>query len=232
MNDKRKPNPVSESELSLPQVADFLATHPDFFNQNPDILENLELPHQSGEAISLIERQVGILRDRNEEIQGRLDNLLESARVNDKLFEKTKRLVLSMLEASNLDGMVSVLYESLATDFEIEFYRLILLADNDKIQSNYARIVGLTEANYAIGTLLRSNRAICGVLGGDELAFLFGDDGKKIGSVAATPLNNGRIFGVLAIGNSDPNYYRSSMGTLFLGYIAEVITRITPRLLP
>jgi uncharacterized protein len=222
MNDKRKPNHVGESELSLPQVADFLTAHPDFFSQNPDILENLELPHQSGEAISLIERQVGMLRNRNEKIQRRLDNLLESARTNDKLFEKTKRLVLSML---------SVLYESLATDFEIEFYRLILLADNDKIQSNYARIVSLTEANYAIGTLLRSNRAICGVLGSDELAFLFGEDGKKIGSVAATPLNNGRIFGVLAIGSSDPNYYRSSMGTLFLGYIAEVINRITPRLL-
>ncbi|RLA54097.1 MAG: DUF484 domain-containing protein [Gammaproteobacteria bacterium] len=218
-------------ELSEQQVSDFLTANPDFFDRHPRVIENLELPHESGKAVSLIERQISVLRDRNIEMRRRLNNLLESARTNDKLFEKTKRLVLTILESQDLDSVVSVLYDSLGTDFKVEFHNLILLGEVDKIPHSHAKVVGLDEANNAIGTLLRTNRAICGVLRHDELEFLFGEDAPKIGSVAAVPLCHGSIFGILAIGNSDPNRYRSSMGTLFLSYIAEVLNRVAPKLL-
>ena len=161
----------------------------------------------------------------------RLNHLLESARDNDKLFEKTKRLVLNIIEAPDLNTIVSTLYGSLSTDFKVEFHKLILLGKEDEIPASLARVAGLDEAQNAVGTLLRTNRAICGVLRPDELGFLFGDDAGKIGSVAAVPLYHGNIFGILAVGNSDPNHYRSSMGTLFLSYIAEVLNRTAPRLL-
>jgi uncharacterized protein len=219
------------SELSAQQVSTFLSDNPDFFSQHPQIIENLELPHESGKAVSLIERQISVLRERNMEMRARLNNLLESARANDKLFEKTKRLVLNILEAPDLDAIVNTLYESLGTDFKVEFHNLILLGESDKIPTSHARVVGMDEAHNAIGTLLRTNRAICGVLRRDELEFLFGEDADKIGSVAAVPLCHGNIFGILAIGNRDPNRYRSSMGTLFLSYIAEVLNRVAPKLL-
>ena len=37
------------------------------------------------------------------------------------------------------------------------------------------------------------------------------------------------LHGVLAIGSRDPQHYKSSVGTLFLGYIAEVLGRVVPR---
>lgn len=217
--------------MTAAQVSDFLAANPDFFDQYPDILESLQLPHDSGKAVSLIERQISVLRERNIEMRARLHNLLESARENDKLFEKTKRLVLNILEGKNLDAVVTALYDSLGADFKVEYFRLILLGEQDEIPATNARVVGLDEAQSAIGTLLRTNRAICGVLRRDELEFLFGNEAGAIGSVAAVPLCHGHVFGILAIGNSDPNRYRSSMGTLFLSYIAEILNRVAPRLI-
>lgn len=221
----------SSDELSTRQVSEFLLENPDFFSRHPDLVADLELPHESGKAVSLIERQISVLRERNMEMRQRLNSMLESAQANDKLFEKTKRLVLSLLDASTLDGLVSALYESLATDFKVEFHNLILLGEREKIPASLARVVGMAEANSAIGSLMRNNHPICGVLRADELQFLFGDDARHIGSVAAVPLSHGNMFGILAVGNRDQGFYRSSMGTLFLSYIADVLNRAVPRLM-
>ncbi|HBD12033.1 MAG TPA: DUF484 domain-containing protein, partial [Porticoccaceae bacterium] len=94
----------SSDELSARQVSEFLLENPDFFSRHPDLVADLELPHESGKAVSLIERQISVLRERNMEMRQRLNSMLESAQANDKLFEKTKRLVLSLLDASTLDG--------------------------------------------------------------------------------------------------------------------------------
>lgn len=212
-------------------VAEFLRAQPDFFARHPEVLEQLQLPHQSGAAISLIERQVSVLRERNLDMRQRLNALLTTARENDKLFEKTKRLVLTLLEASQLSEVVDGLYHSLAADFEVPFYNLVLLGEAGAVPASSARVVGLDEAQQSIGALLRGNRAICGVLRREELQFLFGATAAQVGSVAAVPLYRGRVFGVLAIGHGDPNHYRSSMGTLFLSHIAEVLNRVCPRLL-
>lgn len=209
-------------------VRDYLTNNPEFLAQNPDILELMNLPHDSGSAISLVERQVGVMRDRNKEMRGRLDNMLSTAHDNDLLFEKTKRLVLNLLEAKNLPSMVETLYDSLGKDFDIGFYSLTLLGDESELTRTMARVSSLEKANEQVGTLLGSNRAVCGVLREEEMTFLFGEKGLHVGSVAAVPLRYNSLYGILAVGNADPNFYRSSMGTLFLSYIAEVLNRILP----
>ncbi len=209
-------------------VRDYLTNNPEFLAQNPDILELMNLPHDSGSAISLVERQVGVMRDRNKEMRGRLDNKLSTAHDNDLLFEKTKRLVLNLLEAKNLPSMVETLYDRLGKDFDIGFYSLTLLGDESELTRTMARVSSLEKANEQVGTLLGSNRAVCGVLREEEMTFLFGEKGLQVGSVAAVPLRYNSLYGILAVGNADPNFYRSSMGTLFLSYIAEVLNRILP----
>lgn len=209
-------------------VREFLRDNPGFLDKNPDILECLTLPHDSGGAVSLVERQVSVLRDRNEEMRGRLENLLQTARDNDSLFEKTKRLVLSLLEAEDLSELVEALYDSLGKDYAIEFYSLTLLGEEQQLPNTLARVAGMDKASSQMSTLLTSNRAVCGILREEEMTFLFGDKGHQVGSVAAVPLCYGNTYGILAVGNSDPNFYKSSMGTLFLSYIAEVLNRIVP----
>jgi len=220
--------PIIKSSLAEEDIKEYLTKHPQFFVKHASLLESIELPHESGRAVSLVERQVSVLRERNNDMRERLSNLLESARANDKLFQKTKRLVLCLMDARNLAEIVSSLYESLGTDYQLDYYSLILLSDNS-MPATSARVVGLNEAQSQVGTLLQSNHPVCGVLRSEELEFLFGDKAHEVGSVAAIPLSHGQNYGILAIGNKDPNYYRSSMGTLFLSYIAEVLNRILPK---
>ncbi|MBT5387492.1 MAG: DUF484 family protein [Porticoccaceae bacterium] len=210
-------------------VREFLRDNPDFLDQNPDVLESLTLPHDSGSAVSLVERQVGVMRDRIKEMRGRLDNMLTTAHDNDLLFEKTKRLVLNLLDAKTLPAMIEVLYDSLGKDFAIDFYSLTLLGDENEIPRTLARVSSLEKANDQVGTLLSSNRAVCGVLREEEMTFLFGEKGLQVGSVAAVPLRYNNLYGILALGNADPNFYKSSMGTLFLSYISEVLNRVLPK---
>ena len=134
-------------------VRDFLQANPTFLDKNPDILESLSLPHNAGNAVSLVERQVGVMRDRNKEMRKRLDNMLETAHDNDLLFEKTKRLVLNLLEAKNLPALIETLYDSLGKDYAIDFYSLTLLGDDKQLPPTMARVSSIEKANEKVGTL-------------------------------------------------------------------------------
>ena len=58
-------NSLASSEavgLDEDSVAAYLSEHPEFFNKQEDLLAKLRIPHKSGGAISLLERQVSLLR--------------------------------------------------------------------------------------------------------------------------------------------------------------------------
>ena len=92
-----------------------------------------------------------------------------------------------------------------------------------------ARVASMEEINRGAGHLLRRGNALCGQFEKSELETLFPDFSKSVASAAIAPLASAGPIGVLAIGNRDPDYYRSSMGTLFLSYIAEVLNRVLPK---
>ncbi len=226
MSESSTDTPISDAD-----VASFLRDSPDFFVKHPNLLTELQLPHESGSAISLVERQVSVLRERNMEMRHRLSNLLDNARDNDKLFEKTKRLTLALLEAQDLGDLVDALMYSFDNEFKIHYTRLIIYNNPEKLQAGSAKIMSFNDARTRLPSLAKTTRAICGHLPKAELDFLFGKDAGSIGSAAATPLIHGQHFGLLAIGNRDPNYYKSSMGTLFLSYIGEILNRLLPKYL-
>ncbi|TVZ41215.1 hypothetical protein P886_0558 [Alteromonadaceae bacterium 2753L.S.0a.02] len=219
-----------KEKITDKQVVQFLKANPDFFNNNLDLLCDLQLPHESGKAVSLVERQVAVLRERNMDMRHRLSQLLDNARENDRLFDKTKRLVLALLECNDLGDLVDALYYSFDKEFQIHYTRLILFGNNATPMSA-ARVCSVYDARDYIGKRLKSMNTVSGGIDIKECQFLFDDDAQNVGSAAMAVLQHGSPLGVLAIGNQDPNYYRSSMGTIFLGYIAEVLNRLLPKYL-
>ncbi|MBP8926047.1 MAG: DUF484 family protein, partial [Pseudomonadales bacterium] len=119
------------AELATDEVLAYLGRHPDFFLQHEDILCELELPHRAGAAVSLVERQVSLLRERNIESRQRLGRLLDHARDNDELFTKTRQLILALLEASTLEQLSHTLVQSIRREFGVEHCRLLLVTDHD-----------------------------------------------------------------------------------------------------
>ncbi len=219
---------TDSQKLTPDAVASFLRKHPTFFNDYPDLIGDLYINHDSGKAVSLVERQVAILRERNIEMRQRLSNLLDTARENDQLFAKTRRLVLALLESNDLGDMVDALYYSFQKEFNVHYTRLILFGS---VPPSTARVESINNARDYIGKRLKAPQAVSGGIDVRECEFLFDEDAPNVGSAALAVLSYGNPLGVLAIGNQDPNYYRSSMGTLFLGYVAEVLNRVLPTLL-
>jgi len=222
------PAASTASDLEAKAVADYLLANPDFFVAHEEVLASLRLPHQRGDTVSLVERQMKLLRDRNVELRHRLSHLMDVARDNDRLFEKTRHLIVSLLDASSVDDVVIAVEDSLRQEFGVPFVSLILFSDTPL---PVGRWVPASEAHQAIGGLLSGGKAISGVLRDHELDFLFGPaQHREIGSTAMAPLIHQGLHGVLAIASRDPQQYKSSVGTLFLGYIAQVLGRVVPRL--
>jgi uncharacterized protein YigA (DUF484 family) len=181
----------------------------------------------------LVERQVSILRERNMDMRHRLTALIDNARVNDKLFEKTKRLILSLLEAQDINDFIDALMHSFANDFDIHHTVLLLFSeqvDEETLSTkSNVLITHFSSAQQILGTIISNNQTVCGQLDTGEQQFIFQKQANDIGSTAITPIASATPLGILAIGNSDPDYYRSSMSTLFLSYIGEVISRLLPQ---
>ena len=169
-----------------------------------------------------------MLRDRNMEMRKRLNSLTDNARDNDRIFEKTRKLVLSLLEASSPQALSEAFNDAMRDDFEVEYASMILFGDTEQSAPG-CRMEAADTARIEIGALLRSGKPVCGVLRKEELNYLFPDAGE-IGSAAMMPLIDGVELGVIAVGSSDANHYNSSMGTLFLNHIGDVLVRILPRL--
>ena len=216
----------SSKTLDSDTVAAYLRLHPEFFIDHEELIPELRIPHQPGNAVSLVERQVKLLRERNIEMRHRLGQLMDVARDNDRLFEKTRRLVLDLLDASSLEEAVGAVEDSLRHAFQVPFVSLILFSDSNL---PVGRSISSAEAHQHIGSLLSSGKTLCGALRPHELEFLFGaDEASKIGSAAVVTLSHKGLHGVLAIGSEDPQHYKSSVGTLFLSYIADVLARVIP----
>jgi uncharacterized protein YigA (DUF484 family) len=229
MTDKTQPLELDASvdNSQADTVAAYLQAHPDFFNQRDELLLSLRIPHQRGDTISLVERQLELLRGRNIEMRHRLSQLMDVARDNDRLFEKTRRLNLALMDATSLDELVIAVEDSLRQDFQVPFVSLVLFGDNPM---PVGRWVNSAEAQRALGGLLTEGKAVSGSLREHELDFLFGEEQRKqIGSTAVVALNHLGLHGVLAIASRDPQHYKSSVGSLFLGYVAEVLGRMLPR---
>ena len=215
------------TELSDEQVREFLKLNGDFLQRNPDMLDHLHISHASGSAVSLVEKQVSVLRERNIDMRHRLNALTANARDNDKLYEQTRKLVLALLDARNLDSVYSAFMDAMEKDFKVDYASLILFGEPSS--DGKCRVETSEAAKIEIGALLKGRKPVCGVLRKEELAYLFPDAGE-VGSAALMPLANGEELGLIAVGSADANRYSSSMGTLFLTHIADVIVRLLPHL--
>jgi uncharacterized protein len=216
-------DPLTQAE----SVAAYLEAHPDFFVEHEELLATMRIPHRRGDTVSLVEHQMKILRERNIEMRHRLSHLMDVARDNDRLFDKTRRLILALMDASTLEDLVMSVEDSLRQDFQVPFVSLILFGDN---AMPVGRWVTHAEAQTAIGGLLTENKSVSGSLREHELDFLFGEEQRQqIGSTAVVAIAHQGVHGVLAIASRDPQHYKSSVGTLFLSYIAEVTGRVLPR---
>lgn len=223
-----------EHSVTADQVAAWLRAHKDFFQHRPELLELIRLPDPRGEAVSLLERQAQILRERNHELRERLNQLIDVARENDALFEKTRQLTLALVEARSPEQLFRSLVDSLRNDFGSDAISLIVYDRDLNLGGDlrqHVRCLAFTDLHDALQSLLRTGKAVCGVLRPMELEQLFPEQADDVKSAAMVPLDCNGPQGLLAIGSLDAQHFRSSLGTLFVSHIGEVLSRRLAELL-
>ena len=219
----------TEVELNDEIVREYLKNHDDFLQRNPDMLDYLHISHASGSAISLVEKQVSILRERNMDMRQRLKALTANARDNDMLYEQTRALVIKLLEADSTEALYSIFMSSMSTDFRVDHASMILYSEHSSNEG--WRTESQETVKTEIGSLFRGHKAVCGTLRKEELKFLFpACAGTGVGSAALMPLSSTEQLGLIAVGSADANHYNSKVGTLFLSHIADVIVKLLSRL--
>jgi len=212
----------------LQSVRDYLTEHPNFFEENPDTLEAINVSHDSGKAISLVERQITIMRDKNKALSAQVEHLIETAKNNDQLLAKTNQLVLKLIQAEDLNSLIQVLDTSLKNDFNTEFYSLTLIDKGFYASKTLANLVSEEDAKSKISSLLSAQKAVSGVLREEQINFLFEQSANSVASVIALPLNSSEPLGVLALGSSDADFYTHDIGTVFIDYIGALLNELIP----
>lgn len=203
-------------------IRDYLVQNPDFFQRNPELLDLLQIPHDSGSAVSLVEHQVSVLRERNVDLRHRLRDLGSLARDNDQLFADTRALVLSLLEAEDVESCSAALRAVMKDHFDVEYANLILFTEVFGAEGPAQRVAE-SQARGMLAGLLGREQAGCGTLRAEEFEFLF-PGARLVGSAGVAIIQNeGPALGLFAVGSSDASHYRSDMGTLFLEFAAEVL---------
>lgn len=218
----------ADEELSERAVHNYLATHPEFFENHANLLNSLHLPHATGGAISLVERQISVLRQKDLKLEKQLKELIGAARANDLLSAKIHELTMQLLSAHDLKTTVIALEEGMRSGFSADQAVLVVFGDPDAFDDidagRFFRVVEKNaEALSPFKTFLDGSSARCGQIRDAQRDFLFKEDADEIGSTALVPLTNGTEIGFLAIGSTDANRFHPGMSIDFLTRLGDLV---------
>lgn len=215
----------TEPELSEEAVLDYLMTHADFFGRRPEVLEQLELRHSAGSAVSLMERQVDVLRARVHKLEAQLEKLMGAARDNEGHAENVLLLARTLIRAPSLAAVAAGLRQVLRAEFGID--EVFIGLNNAYYKRN--DIDGLVplepegRISKAYENFVRTRLIECGPITEPRAKLLFPKAVVMPQSAAIVPLEKDKYLGMLAFGASNPERFQPRQGKLFLEMIAELV---------
>lgn len=212
------------SGLDVTEVTEFLRAHPDFFYEHLDLLEAMHIPHPSGNAVSLISKQLEMFRVKHNELENQLTALIDIARENDTAFTRLHQLTLALLEANTLGQVITNLQLALAECFGAEFIAIRIVQDSvmEGILTEFF-VSPADERLQHFAQELASAQPRCGRPTIGQARFLFGEQALAVKSCAIIPLSYTHITAILAIGSREETRFHYSLGSLFLTQISEIV---------
>jgi hypothetical protein len=194
----------------------------------------LQLPHASGGAVSLVARQVSVLRQKDIKLERQLKDLIDVARANDVLAAKIHALALQLVSAADISATVAAVEEAVRAGFGADQSALVVFGDPNSFasvaSSRFLRAIDREDpALKPFHTFLSSGNPRCGQARDAQLEFLFRDDAGDIGSVALIPLGDKAGTGFLAIGSADSNRFHPGMSMDFLARVGDLVAAAVAR---
>ncbi|HEX2197660.1 MAG TPA: DUF484 family protein [Burkholderiales bacterium] len=214
--------------MTTDDVARFLRTHPKFFDQHPDLLESIQVPHPyGGRAIPLAERQAVALREKVKLLEGKLGEVIKFAEENDAISEKVHRLSAALAGARDFPALVHSLYFHLREDFAVP--HVVLRVWGKSVPADFPEAGAVSEAQRRHAETMAAPQ--CGPAAGNPFTPWFDGAAEHVRSLALVPLGHTSVFGLLALASEDLQRFFPEMGTLYLRRIGELCAAgVTARL--
>lgn len=217
----------SAEKLGVHEVAAFLRRHPNFLQQFPDLAVSMVVPREDGPAASLASYQLEVLRDKNRELNRRLQELSANAQANERLAVRTHQLTLGLMRQDNAADTLCAMAASLAEDFQGDLVRIVAFHPVDGLEEDeWLQIIAEQDKTIdPFRDCLADGEPLCGRLQPEKHALLYGMRAEEVQSSALLPVlrksPDHPNLGLVAVGSRDPNRFYPGMGTLFLRMMAE-----------
>ena len=211
--------------LDEAKVIEFLQQNPEVLMAYPDIFSSLSIPHKTGVATSLVERQLKLLREENQSLKSKIDELVAIARENEELNQRFHRLALELMHADQLHDVLAMVQDQVQTFFYTDFvcFRFLpgvsetgQILDGLLLDSDSGIVASVTP-------WIDSRRPVCGQQDDKINQALFGAD-IRIGSSALIPLYHAGNLGLLCLGSVSADRFGRTMGTIFLQQLGELVS--------
>lgn len=204
------------------EVSAWLLAHPEFFAGQPELLARISVPHpDTGQAISLTERQLQVLRDKLQMLQEKMAELVRFGEENDVIGERVHRFSLSLLEANSIEAVCRAIDTHLVDDFAVPHVALRIW--NSIITRETDEFAPVSEELRFFAADLR--HPYCGPATQAEVLGWLGEAGERVKSISLMALRrDGVAFGMLALGSEDPKRFFPEMGSLYVARIAELVS--------
>ncbi len=221
-----KDTSITNSPEGTEAVIAFLREHPNLLVEHPDLLSEITIPHTTGAATSLVERQVSVLREQVRQHKNQLKELIEIATENGQLSERLHILAGKLIKTSDVDAIISTIKKSLVSDFKADKIVVRILADQKpKSSDNIPEFVGKKWSQKSLfEDAINNKQPVCGRLNEEQHRSMFGDELPEYGSSVLVPLFGKDWTGLLAIGSQSPDRYQKDMGTEILSQMADIVT--------
>lgn len=216
--------PITEDD-----IAQFLLNRPDFFERHANLLASVQLTSPlTGRAVSLLERQVEVLRERLREQERRVAEMIRHGQDNMGLFDRLQRWTCTLLATDDAQALPTRLTEALAQTFAVPQVALRLWDVPAPAGAPWAAPVD-EETRAFVQSLPRP--FVGANPGVRPLQWL--DDPDAAASVALVPLRwtaHEPAFGLLVLASDDPQRFSPDAGTDFLQRLAELVAAALTRL--
>ncbi len=224
-------NPTDHS-ITEDDIANFLANTPDFFERHAELLSTVQLSSGHGSrAISLQERQAGLLRDKIKSLESRMVDMIRHGQENVGIADKLQRCTRNLLLTAHARDLPATIVHEIKIQFAIPQAAIKVWQVNG-IFSDEGFCAGVSEDAQAFASSLTA--PYCGVNSGFEAATWLPDPTLAM-SVALIPLRTEpgqNAFGMLVLASPDSERFQSDMGTEFLAQIGDLAGAALTRLLP
>ena len=191
-------------------VAQYLQDNPQFFEEHIETLAQITLAHpHGGRTISLGERQLLALREKNKEFEKKLHELIEFAKDNDALQHKVHEFIVALFAARDLTTLQEMIPHLLREIFTVPHAVLRLW----QASPPSVEVLAFTDAQA---------QPVCLHHAAHDTAGWFGEHAAQLHSFAYLPLHAGsETIGLLVLASEDKQRFYPEMGTVFLQRIAE-----------